>query len=132
MSVESGPDRGAAAVTGQKITHTPICPFLDPVARALQVAYNADRRRQLWEQTARDDLKELNELREIVRAEQEKAEAKKKEAHARGAEVQSSSFSFVVFVAHHASFGSAVQSIPANDTHTSDILRLFQVCVAHR
>lgn len=55
-----------------------------------QVAYNADRRRQLWEQTARDDLKELNKLRAIVRAEQEKAEAKKKEAHARGAEVRSS------------------------------------------
>ncbi|CAM9443399.1 unnamed protein product [Ectocarpus sp. 12 AP-2014] len=53
-----------------------------------QVAYNADRRRQLWEQTARDDLKELNELRAIVRAEQEKTEAKKKEAHARGAEVR--------------------------------------------
>ncbi|CAN0374340.1 unnamed protein product, partial [Ectocarpus fasciculatus] len=53
-----------------------------------QVAYNADRRRQLWEQTARDDLKELNELRAIVRAEQERAEAKKKEAHARGAEVR--------------------------------------------
>lgn len=52
-----------------------------------QVAYNADRRRQLWEQTARDDLKELNELRAIVRAEQERVEAKKKEAHARGAEV---------------------------------------------
>lgn len=56
--------------------------------RLLQVAYNADRRRQLWEQTARDDLKELNELRAIVRAEEEKAEAKKKEAHARGAEVR--------------------------------------------
>lgn len=53
-----------------------------------QVAYNADRRRQLWEQTARDDLKELNELRAIVRAQEEKAEAKKKEAHARGAEVR--------------------------------------------
>lgn len=53
-----------------------------------QVAYNADRRRQLWEQTARDDLKELNELRAIVRAEEEKAEAKRKEAHARGAEVR--------------------------------------------
>eukprot|EP00752_Nemacystus_decipiens_P010861 g9656.t1 len=53
-----------------------------------QVAYNADRRRQLWEQTARDDLKELNELRAIVRAEEEKAEAKKKEAYARGAEVR--------------------------------------------
>ncbi|CAM9574734.1 unnamed protein product [Pylaiella littoralis] len=53
-----------------------------------QVAYNADRRRQLWEQTARDDLKELDELRAIVRADQEKAEAKKKAAHARGAEVR--------------------------------------------
>eukprot|EP00903_Cladosiphon_okamuranus_P014745 g13663.t1 len=53
-----------------------------------QVAYNADRCRQLWEQTARDDLKELNELRAIVRAEEERAEAKKKEAHARGAEVR--------------------------------------------
>ncbi|CAM9784968.1 unnamed protein product, partial [Hapterophycus canaliculatus] len=53
-----------------------------------QVAYNADRRRQLWEQTARDDLKELDDLRALVKAEEEKAEAKKKEAHARGAEVR--------------------------------------------
>lgn len=53
----------------------------------LQVAYNADRRRQLWEQTARDDLKELNDLRALVKAEEERAEAKKQEAHARGAEV---------------------------------------------
>lgn len=54
----------------------------------LQVAYNADRRRQLWEQTARDDLKELNDLRALVKAEEDRAEAKKKEAHARGAEVK--------------------------------------------
>ncbi|CAM9375951.1 unnamed protein product [Scytosiphon promiscuus] len=53
-----------------------------------QVAYNADRRRQLWERTARDDLKELNDLRALVKAEEERAEAKKKEAHARGAEVR--------------------------------------------
>eukprot|EP00904_Undaria_pinnatifida_P013443 jgi/Undpi1/9229/HiC_scaffold_26.g11687.m1 len=53
-----------------------------------QVAYNADRRRQLWEQTARDDLKELTELRALVRKEEEKADAQKKEAYARGAEVR--------------------------------------------
>ena len=51
------------------------------------MAYNADRRRQLWEQTARDDLKELTELRALVRKEEEKADAQKKEAYARGAEV---------------------------------------------
>ena len=54
---------------------------------ACQVAYNADRRRQLWEQTARDDLKELTELRALVRADEEKADKERKEAHARGAEV---------------------------------------------
>lgn len=51
------------------------------------MAYNADRRRQLWEQTARDDLKELTELRALVRKEEEKADAQKKESYARGAEV---------------------------------------------
>lgn len=58
------------------------------IDNAVQVAYNVDRRRQLWEQTARDDLKELTELRALVRREEEKAEAKRKEAHARGGEVK--------------------------------------------
>lgn len=52
------------------------------------MAYNADRRRQLWEQTARDDLKELTDLRALVLAEEEKADKQRKEAHARGAEVR--------------------------------------------
>lgn len=53
-----------------------------------QVAYNADRRRQLWEQTARDDLRELTELRALIKAEEAKAEARRIEAHRRGAEVR--------------------------------------------
>ncbi|CAM9314162.1 unnamed protein product [Ascophyllum nodosum] len=52
-----------------------------------QVAYNAERRRQFWEQTSRDDKKELDELRAIVRDEEEKAEARRRDAYARGAEM---------------------------------------------
>ena len=59
--------------------------------RSTQVAYNAERRRQFWEQTSRDDKKELDELRAIVRDEEEKAEARRRDAYARGAEVGAAS-----------------------------------------
>lgn len=58
---------------------------------ASQVAYNAERRVQLWEQNAREDFKELEELRAIVRAEEEREEARRRAALARGEEVSTAS-----------------------------------------
>lgn len=55
------------------------------------MAYNAERRVQLWEQNAREDYKELEELRAIVRAEEEREEARRRGALARGAEVSTAS-----------------------------------------
>lgn len=77
-----------------------------------QVAYNADRRRQLWEQTARDDLKELTELRALMKAEEDKAEAKRKESHKRGKEVsQSVSQSIKIAVVLFCCFYSALMVV---------------------